>query len=139
MNPRCLRFLAASAVVLAVGWPSHAQQSVGATFGDVIQLQGGTPSDVVLDEARHRLYLVNNNTNLVYVFDYTTNTVVSQIPVGGTPLAGAISMDGHYLYVTSSATSTLNQIDLTIVWRWSRPWPCRPSLRASKSATTDAC
>src|SRR5690348_12905105 len=43
-----------------------AQTSQGATFGDVVRLPGGTPSDIVLDEQRHRLYLVNNNTNLVY-------------------------------------------------------------------------
>ena len=93
--------------------PALAQQTTSATFSDVIQLPGGTPSDVVLDELRHLLYVINNNTNLVYLFDYTTNTVVGNIAVGKTPLAGAISMDHNWLYVTNSGTSTLSVIDLT--------------------------
>jgi YVTN family beta-propeller protein len=110
VNPRCLQFLAVAA--LAAAWPGHSQQPTAATFGNVISLAGGTPSDVVLDEARHRLYLVNYTTNLVYVFDYTTNSVVAQVPVGSIPYAGAMSMDGRYLYVTSNGTSSLNMIDL---------------------------
>jgi len=98
-----------------------AQQNVGASFGDVIALPGGTPSDVVLDEPRQLLYLINNSTSLVYVLDYTTGVVVNTIGVGTSPVAGAISMDGAYLYVTSGATPTqtasgsplLNVIDLS--------------------------
>lgn len=101
------------AIALLPGRPAFCQSTIGATFGDVIALPGGTPSDVVLDEARHYLYLVNNNTNLVYVFDYTANAVVSQTAVGAGPLAGAISMDGHYLYVTCGTASVLDMIDLT--------------------------
>jgi DNA-binding beta-propeller fold protein YncE len=92
---------------------AYSQQTVGATFGDVIKVPGGTPSDVVLDESRQRLYLINNTTSLVYIFDYTINHVVGTIPVGKTPLAGAISMDGNFLYVTSSGNASLNVIDLT--------------------------
>jgi YVTN family beta-propeller protein len=91
---------------------AYSQQTVGATFGDVVKLPGGTPSDIVLDEARQQLYLINNTTSLVYVLNYTTNQVVGTIPVGKTPLAGAMSMDGNWLYVTSSGNSTLNVIDL---------------------------
>ena len=67
-----------------------AQQTVAATFGDVIRLQGGTPSDIVLDQLRHQLYLVANTTNQVVVLDYTTDTVVGQIAAGKIrPLATA--------------------------------------------------
>jgi len=120
VNLRCLyRYgllrlgLAAMAVWISVRSPAKAQTNTSATFGDVIQLTGGTPSDVVLDELRQRLYLVSNNTSQVYVFDYTTNQVVGSIKVDSTPLAAALSMDGNWLYVTSSGTSTLNVIDLT--------------------------
>ena len=97
-----------------------AQTAVGATFGDVFGADlsgnsfGGSPSDIVLDESRHLLYLVSNTTNAVYVFDYKTNVIVSQIPLGtnAVPLSGAISMDSHYLYVTCSGTSALDVIDL---------------------------
>jgi DNA-binding beta-propeller fold protein YncE len=97
------------------GWrTAQAQQALGATFGDVIQLQGGTPSDIVLDELRHQLYLISNTTSQVLVLDYTSNTVVARIPTGKTPLAGAMSMDGTFLYVTASGPpSALYAIDLS--------------------------
>jgi hypothetical protein len=98
---------------LATTPPAHSQQTQGATFGNVIQLSGGTPSDVVLDELRGRLYLVNSNTNLVLIFDYAANKIVGSIPVGKTPLAGAISMDANWLYITCSGSSSLNVIDLS--------------------------
>ena len=55
-------------------------QTTGATFGSVINL-GGTPSDVVLDEARGRIYSVNSSANRV--------DIVSQ--EGGDP--AAVSFD----------------------------------------------
>lgn len=110
-----------SALWLMGGNPMHAQTAVSATFGDVIPLAGGTPSDVVLDELRHVLYLVNNTTSQVLIFDYTSDQIVGSIPVGKSPIAGAISMDSAFLYVTSGVTPTqtasgsplLNVIDLS--------------------------
>jgi DNA-binding beta-propeller fold protein YncE len=106
---------------LAVWQPLRAQTSVGATFGQVIPLQGGTPSDIVLDELRHRLYLINNNIAQVSIFDYEQKRVVGSISVGARPISGAISMDGNFLYVASGVTTTqlasgaplLNVIDLS--------------------------
>ena len=111
-----------TALWLTVPSPAGAQTSVGATFGDVIALQGGTPSDIVLDELRHVLYLVNNTTSQVLILDYTTSQIIGSIPVGKSPIAGAISMDGAFLYVTSGATPSqtasgsplLNVIDLSV-------------------------
>ncbi len=97
---------------LAAAPVASAQQAKAATFGDVIQLPSGTPSDVVLDESRRLLYLVNNTASQVNVLDYTSNRIVGTIPVGSGPLAAAMSMDGSWLYVTSAGTATLNQIDL---------------------------
>jgi len=111
---RFLRFGVAAVVLwLPVARLATAQQTVGATFGDVIHLQGGTPSDVVLDELRHQLYLVNNTTNLVSVLDYTSNTVTSTIQICSKPLAAAMSMDGSWLYVTCSGNTSLAVIDLS--------------------------
>ena len=105
------------ALWLAPARPAQAQTATAATFGDVIPLTGGTPSDVVLDQQRHLLYLVNNKTNQIQILDYTVTTpgqqIVGQIPVGKTPLAAAMSMDGNWLYVTNSGSSTLSVIDLT--------------------------
>ena len=114
MNPRCLVGVLAIGLWLSAGHAVHAQQAVSATFGDVIQLQGGTPSDIVLDELRHQLYLVSNTTSQVLVLDYISNQVVAKIATGRTPLAGAMSMDGNFLYVTASGPpSALYAIDLT--------------------------
>jgi hypothetical protein len=87
------------------GLPAGAQTTTAATFGNVIQLQGGTPSDMVLDELRQRLYLVNNNSPQVKIFDYTTNQIVGGIQVGTRPISAAMSMDGNWLYVASGVTT----------------------------------
>ncbi|MGD0774983.1 MAG: hypothetical protein ABSC05_19380 [Candidatus Solibacter sp.] len=101
-------------LLLSAGQAVQAQQAVSATFGDVIQVTGGTPSDIVLDEQRQQLYLVSNTTSQVLVFNYTTNQVVAKIATGRTPLAGAMSMDGNFLYVTATGPpSALYAIDLT--------------------------
>ncbi|HEV3198539.1 MAG TPA: hypothetical protein VGZ73_11540, partial [Bryobacteraceae bacterium] len=128
MNPRCpqrFRAISLAFLILALSLAGphlvYSQQTIGATFGDVIPLPGGTPADVVLDESRQQLYLINNSTSQVYVLDYTTGTVVASIAVGKSPVAGAISMDSAFLYVTSGATPNqtasgsplLNVIDLS--------------------------
>lgn len=120
VNPRCvtsfssLRLgLAAAILLLPALRPVSAQSTNGSAFGEVISL-GGTPSDIVLDELRHRLYLVNNNSARVDIYDYEAKAVVGSISVGSTPLAGAISMDNRWLYVTNNGNATLSVVDLSI-------------------------
>jgi DNA-binding beta-propeller fold protein YncE len=75
----------------------------------------------VLDELRHRLYLINNNINNVNIFDYDQGKIIGSIPVGNRPISGAISLDGKSLYVASGVTTAqvasgapiLNVIDLS--------------------------
>jgi YVTN family beta-propeller protein len=88
----------------------HAQNSA-ATFGRVITL-GGTPSDMVLDESRRLIYLVNTAANRVDLFSTTTNAVIGNIAVGTGPLAAAISPDNSLLYVTNGGGLTVSVIDL---------------------------
>ena len=87
-------------------------QSAAATFGKVIAL-GATPSDVILDQSRNRLYLVNTAANRIDIFSTTTNAVVGNIAVGQGPLAAAISMDNAWLYVTNGISLNVSVIDLT--------------------------
>jgi len=102
---------------LAAALPAaRAQVAASATFGEVISLNRigstPTPSDIVLDESRQRLYLVNDDDDRVDIFDYAGKQVIGRIPVGRRPLAAAISMDGGWLYVTNSTSSSLTVIDL---------------------------
>jgi len=97
-------------VALAVAGAARAQ-TTGATFGDVIRL-AGTPSDIVLDEVRGRLYLINQSTNRVDIYDYVGGQLAGSIPVGTSPLAGAMSIDGQYLYVSNNGSASLTSINL---------------------------
>jgi YVTN family beta-propeller protein len=82
------------------------------TFGTVIPISGGTPSDVVIDQIRGLLYLVNTTGNNVQVLNTATNTVVNTITVGAGPLAAAMSMDGNWLYVTNGIGLSVSVINL---------------------------
>ena len=85
--------------------------NTGATFGTVVNL-GGEPRDIVLDELRGRVYLVNANANRVDIYDYREGRVTGNIPVGTFPNAAAISMDNAFLYVANVTSSSLTQIEL---------------------------
>ena len=56
--------------------------------------------------SRRRLYLVNNNTGRVDVFDYNRKVIAGNIAVGTRPVAGRDVHGWHWLYVTSGATPT---------------------------------
>ena len=102
-----------TALILAASAGTAVAQTTAATFGEIVQL-GGTPSDIVLDESRARLYIVNSAANRVDVYSYPEKRVVGSIPVGQLPLAAAMSMDNAYLYVTNNTSSTLSVIDLGV-------------------------
>jgi len=85
--------------------------TTGATFGKVVNL-GGEPRDIVLDELRGRLYLMNANANRVDVYDYREGRLTGTINVGTFPNAGAMSPDGAYLYVANVQSGSLTQIEL---------------------------
>ena len=84
--------------------------SLAATFGTVTPVLG--ISDLILDEPRGRLYLINSNLNRVQVYSIAQRTFLASINTGTRPLAGAMSRDGKFLYVTSYDQASLNVIDL---------------------------
>ncbi len=96
-----------------LGLPSFA-----ATFGTVSPDLG--VADLILDEPRGKLYLINSNLNRVDVWclgppacPAPGRKFLAPILTGTDPLAGAISPDGKFLYVTSYTQVSLNVIDLT--------------------------
>lgn len=104
-------FVVVVASYAALCAPTVWAQTTAATFGKVITL-GGTPSDGVLDESRHLIYLVNQPGNRVDLFSTSNNALIGSIPVGNGPLAAAMSPDSTLLYVTNGASSTVSVVDL---------------------------
>jgi len=88
-------------------WNLHA-----ATFGTAVSVVGGA-TDLVLDESRGRLYVVNSTQNRIDVFTTAQRVLQRSIPVSPQPLSAAISRDGSRLYVTSYAGSSLDIVDLS--------------------------
>jgi uncharacterized protein (TIGR03437 family) len=82
-----------------------------ATFGTVVPLVGGA-SDIVLDEARNRLYLVSSSQNRIEVYSIAQRRFLSPVSTDALPLGAAISPGGEFLYVASFDGSALNIIDL---------------------------
>ncbi len=89
------------------------QVASAATFGTAVSKPGGAAySDIALDQARGKLYLVNPAASTVDVYSVTQKTFLASISVPGQPVAEAMSRDGSYLYVTAYASSVLYQINL---------------------------
>ncbi len=114
VRPNALRVAGLVPLLLMCATPALRSQTVAATFGEVIRL-GMTPADIVLDESRGRLYLVNQNANRVEIWDYISRQRAGNIPTGRGPLAAAMSMDNAYLYVTNAGTSAAPDATLTVV------------------------
>ena len=95
----------------------------GATFGRVVPLTGGA-SDIVLDEARGRLYLVGAIQNQIQIYSLQRQSFQIGVAVDATPLSAALSRDGKSLYVTCYDSSVLDVIDpdaLTVTTRVQLP------------------
>jgi uncharacterized protein (TIGR03437 family) len=86
----------------------------GATFGTVVP-HTLPLADLVLDQARKRIYLVDTDSSQIAVYSTANNppTLVTTIDTSDTPLAVAMSRSGNSLYVACYAASTLDIIDLT--------------------------
>ena len=86
MNRYFYKLIGVSLVVANLAVSLNAQTTqMAATFGQVINL-GYTPSDVVLDESRGVLYLVNTNSNRIDFVSTSTQKVLRSIPVSYTHL-----------------------------------------------------
>jgi len=97
--------------------------SLAATFGTAVPIVGGA-TDLVLDERRSRLYIVNSTQNRIEVYSTTQRRFLNAIPVDNLPLAAAISRNGQFLFVTSYNGALLDMVDLdaaTVVRRVSLP------------------
>src|SRR5262249_55814759 len=88
-----------------------ASSLLSATFGTAVPLVGGA-TDIVLDEARRQLYLVNSAQARIEVYSIAQRRFLTPIPTDTTPISAALSRSGKLLYVTSYDASALNIVDL---------------------------
>ena len=89
---------------------------LAATFGTVVS-HPSSLADLVIDEPRRRLYVVNTASNQIEVYRTNVNppSLQTTIKTDATPLSVAISRETpnpRYLYVTCYDGSTLDIIDL---------------------------
>jgi len=92
-------------------WPA-----LCATFGAVVQ-HAQPIADLVVDDARKHLYLLNTASNQIDVFSTASNPprLSTTIPTDSncTPLSAALSRSGRYLYVACFSASSLDIVDLS--------------------------
>ena len=101
---RPLRFLAFAALFAA--------HLCAATFGTVVA-NGANYSDIVLDNSRSQIYLLNNALNRVEIYNIRTRAFLPSITVGAGPESAALSPDSRFLYVSAYTGSALDVIDLS--------------------------
>jgi len=82
-----------------------------ATLGTVVPIVGGA-ADIVLDEPRGRLYLVNSGRAQIEVYSIAQRQFLPAVKTDALPLSAAMSRDGSTLYVVSYDGTALNVINL---------------------------
>ncbi|MEP7362431.1 MAG: hypothetical protein ABI972_04180 [Acidobacteriota bacterium] len=100
-----MRF-ARSLVILLLSFVSCVSSLVAATFGTVVSVTGGA-SDLALDDARQRLYLVNSTRNQIEVYSIPQRRFLDPVAVEQLPLSAALSRDGKTLYVVCNGAASL--------------------------------
>lgn len=85
--------------------------SWSATFGTVVPLVGGA-ADILLDEPRGRLYLVNAGANRLEIYSIPQRRFLTPIALDSLPLSAAMSLDQKTLYVACHNAASLNLVDL---------------------------
>ena len=81
-----------------------------ATIGSVTSVVGGA-ADIVLDEGRRRVYLVNSALNQIEVFSIPQRRMLSPIRTSRLPASAAMSRNGQFLYVACYDGTALDVID----------------------------
>ncbi len=99
-----------------------ANAAFAATFGTTVPLVGGA-TDVVLDTARNRLYLVGVPDTL-QIYSIPERRFLPSLRTDALALSLAMTRDGKFLYIACHNSSSLNVVDLNtlqIVKRISLP------------------
>jgi hypothetical protein len=70
--------------------------------------------DILLDEARNRIYITNSGYNRIEVFDTQKRAFLAPIPAGQLPHQMALGLDGSTLYVTTTGGESIMILDLNL-------------------------
>jgi DNA-binding beta-propeller fold protein YncE len=68
--------------------------------------------DILVDEARDRVYITNSGFNRIEVFDRTKQVFLNPISVGQLPHQMAMASDGKTLYVANTGGESISTVDL---------------------------
>jgi DNA-binding beta-propeller fold protein YncE len=90
--------------------PTVPNNSPGGTTGNTAGNEG--LQDILLDEARGRLYITNSGFNRIEVFDTQQQVFLNPIPVGQMPHQMAMGTDGNTLYVGNTGGESISIVDL---------------------------
>jgi YVTN family beta-propeller protein len=89
------------------------QDQQGVVFPMPTSLNNGESlQDIVLDQARGKVYISNSGYNRVEVFDIKKQRFVDPINVGQLPHSMAMTPDGNTLYVGNSGGESISIVDL---------------------------
>jgi uncharacterized protein (TIGR03437 family) len=69
-------------------------------------------TDMLADNARHRLYIANPALNRIEIFDMQKQQFAGSVTVGQLPRSLAMGTDGNTLYVANSGSETISIVDL---------------------------
>ena len=78
----------------------------------VVYPVAGGLTDIVYDQTRQKLYATNNPLNRVDIFDLTSLSYLTPIPVGNLPNGLAITPDASLLAVVNAGDGTISKINL---------------------------
>lgn len=70
--------------------------------------------DLLVDEARDRVYITNSGFNRIEVFDRTKQVFLNPISVGQLPHQMAMAGDGRTLYVANTGGESVQMVDLDL-------------------------
>ena len=71
----------------------------------------GFLSDILVDDARQQVYLVNSSKNRIEIFSLAQQSFLPAVPVGAIPKSIAFSSDRKQLLVTSWGTEYITQLN----------------------------
>src|SRR5581483_10263265 len=96
-----------------------------ATFGTVVPIVGGA-ADIVLDEPRQKLYLVNSSLNQIQIYqtNFSPPRLQTSLRICNQPTSAVMSQDNNLLYVTCYSDTSVAVLNINAA----TPTTARPPL-----------